>query len=1001
RGVVRLHDRTAVQAAPVLDLRDEVWFEGDRGLLALALHPGFAPDGGETSWLYAAYVVAPLPGQDPPYPAHDAHGQPVYGFGRVARYRVVESGANVQALPDSREVLLGHPLPDGRVPDGIPSVHQSHTLGGLAFGADGTLLVSAGEGAHWDYHDSGGGDPAAFDDWTHPITGAVGPYAAALDSGSHRAQDLRSLAGKLLRIDPATGLGLPSNPFFDGDPASAASRVFALGLRNPFRIRREPGTGAADPDLGLPGTVWVADVGSLLFEELNRCLGGENFGWPCSEGPFANPAFTGVVFEPNPHGKPECGDAPAGALALPALAYERSDPSGMQPAIPHFDAAGQPQAGLTGSCVIGGLRYPGGGSYPAELDGRWFFADFAADWVATAELDAAGAFVALHDFASGVDQVVDFELDPLSGDVHLMQLGQGGTTGGIVHVRYGANLSPVADLQADPASGDPPLEVTFDASGSTDPDGDPLTYTFDFADGSAPWTSAEKVVRHTYAQAGSYPAQVTAADPGGLVSTDGVGVVVGAVAPTVAILSPALGAVVAVPGAVALAGTGSDPLGGPVTLTWSANLVHNSHVHPGWFTAEGGAAALDLAPHGGEQDVYYFEVVLTATTQGGTAASDRVWVYPAGQILDRTGVLRPIAQVLELAPPGPQGVAQGDVEVVRDAHFPPPGSADPSAQFATAHPAAPGGVDWVGFEYETPPGPHEVFVGLRFQEGLQSAEGGWFETLGVEVRDPVGLWHPVEDLTVEPAYPGAASPQAFEAFELRFSPVAGRAIRIVGAPGGTEGYVTVAELRVLALTPDALAHDSTDWTADGAIVARLLEQTPPVSQGPGNKDLATVRNGTWPPEGSPSLFAQVDTYHPAKLDFLDDWIGYAFDDLRVFDRVDFQEGVHRVSGGWFQTLRVETRLGPGAPWLPVTNQAEDPPYRSVGLGTPSYETYRVTFEPVVAREIRVVGTPGGTGQYVSVGELRVRGPWFDAEQCGVAAYGDLPDNPLALVGSAP
>lgn len=71
-------------------------------------------------------------------------------------------------------------------------------------------------------------------------------------------------------MDPATGDGLASNPFFDeSDPRTARSRTYALGLRNPFRFSIRPGTGNSNPASGDPGVIYAGDVGWNLFEELH------------------------------------------------------------------------------------------------------------------------------------------------------------------------------------------------------------------------------------------------------------------------------------------------------------------------------------------------------------------------------------------------------------------------------------------------------------------------------------------------------------------------------------------------------------------------------------------------------------------------------------------------------------------------------------------------------------------------------------------------------------
>jgi glucose/arabinose dehydrogenase len=119
----------------------------------------------------------------------------------------------------------------------------AHQIDMLRFGSDGALYVGVGDG---------------------------GEHAAA----GLRAQDLTSLSGKVLRIDPLTGAGLRNNPFYNGDPDSNRAKVFVLGLRNPFRFTFHPTN----------GDLVIGDVGASSWEEVNRGRRGANFGWPCFEG---------------------------------------------------------------------------------------------------------------------------------------------------------------------------------------------------------------------------------------------------------------------------------------------------------------------------------------------------------------------------------------------------------------------------------------------------------------------------------------------------------------------------------------------------------------------------------------------------------------------------------------------------------------------------------------------------------------------------------------------
>lgn len=111
------------------------------------------------------------------------------------------------------------------------------------------------------------------------------------DIGSFRSQSLRSGGGKILRLDPRTGQGIcqgndrfgVANPFCDGNLDSWASKTWALGARQPFRMMIRP-LMAGDAVQG-PGTIYFGDVGEGGYEEVNVVNApGLNFGWPCWEG---------------------------------------------------------------------------------------------------------------------------------------------------------------------------------------------------------------------------------------------------------------------------------------------------------------------------------------------------------------------------------------------------------------------------------------------------------------------------------------------------------------------------------------------------------------------------------------------------------------------------------------------------------------------------------------------------------------------------------------------
>ena len=980
-GRVRYHDGSALQFAPVLDIRDEVNQTGDRGLLSIALHPGFVPDGGPSSWIYLAYYVSAIQGSDPPFGQDD-----LYSFGRLTRYQVDTVNGKLLATLGSRHVLLGTQLPGGHTPDGLANLHSSHTAGTLLFGDDGSLLLSCGDGAHWDLTDTGGFDPGGFVDVVNPLTGLSGPYGLELDSGAFRSVDLRALAGKVLRLDPHTGLGLASNPFFDGNPASMASRAYALGLRNPYTMSLRAGSGAADPALGQPGELWLGDVGWGDWEELNSVVsGGEDFRWPCFEGPAPQTDYSLFVRAPEPFGLPDCSTPSPGTPTLPALALHHSDPTLMSPGGLHFDVAGLPTSGLDMRCILTG-PFLDAGAWPSWMQGRLVIADYTDGELALASTTPSGQVSELRSAIHDGPLPTSFALHPLTGELWIVAKGEPFQSR-LHRLRFAQNATPTAQFSATPAQGASPLLVQFDASASSDPEQQPLSYAWDFGDGSP--AGSGPTPTHTYTQTGVYTARLEVADPGGALGVAETQVLVDESVPWATILVPASGIAVESDTEIGVSGLGGDLEDANVALEWALTLIHEEHEHPDAALLSGAVGLLRLPGHGEEQELFYYRLDLTATDSAGLVGVDSSWLYPSEMLHDVTGRATPIAKVLELLPAGPSGAGNPDIEVVRDGVQPAAGGSDLAQQFDTRHGGLQGDDDWVGLELDAPPAAAERFVALRFQEGVHALDGGWFEDFAVEVRRE-GEWEPVDELRVTPPYPfaAAATPgfdgQSYDTYELSFAPAEGDAIRLRGTPGGSAGFVSVGELRATLLR--APAHeDVADITAAGTPIARVFELDPPGPQGQGNPDPETWRNGTLPKQGSSSSFAQFDSEHGGDQG-ADDWVGYSFPTQRTLVGVDYQEGAHAPAGGWFATLAVEVQALPGAPWTPLPNFSALPHLPSDTSSAGSYEEAQLRFAPVLASGVRLRGVPGGSLGYVSVGELRVLEPHL-GQGCGWSSYG--------------
>ena len=346
----------------------------------------------------------------------------------------------------------------GFVRDCIPAEGTAHTVDFLKFGPDGALYVSMGDGI-------------------------------VNSKGNSRALNPDSLAGKILRVDPMTGAGYPDNPFFDGNPDSNRSKVFAMGMRNPFRFTIDPRT----------GEVILGDVGNENWEEINRGGPGANFGWPCYEGPYEAATYA------------NCDAYRSGAAPV-------TEP------IHYYPHTTKPQRGS----AIGGDLYLGS-NFPPLYRGAYFYHDFNGGVVNFLTFRSDGSAVD-NEFGTNVPGIVQMTVGP-DGALYMISV----IMGQLYKVRYqpGGNKPPAAAAQADPTGGKAPLEVTFSSKRSTDPEKSIVGYLWDFGDGES---SSKANPIHTYEENGAYEVTLTVTDSGGLTSSDTLELVVGSEPPTAEIL---------------------------------------------------------------------------------------------------------------------------------------------------------------------------------------------------------------------------------------------------------------------------------------------------------------------------------------------------------------------------------------------------------------------------------------------------------------------------------
>lgn len=677
-GKVWLIEDGELQTEPVLDISDEVAGTAELGCLGFTLDPDFLLNG----YFYLLYIVDRHHllyfGTDQYDPNANEYGAAT--MGRLVRYQVQLSDYST-IVPGSRTVLFGSEIGTGN-----PSLTASHGTGDMLFGTDGTLICSLGDGNTWaDYYAGGDQEPPAY--CYDPQGLEDGIITPEENVGPFRAQQLESYSGKVLRIDPETGEGVPGNPYYDPeDPHGARSKIWALGLRNPYRLTLKPGTGSSDPADADPGTLYISDVGYNRWEELNVCDGaGYNFGWPLYEGMYENEGmwgYTGYIdiyrknkYQPNPYATDPCehdyfvfqqliqqenqqhnysfpnpcdsgGDiseyADVFTHTRPVLAYKnQASFEDQAPEMPGFNNEGastgvpitDPEQNVENAEIFNGVAamvgdFYSGESYPEEYQNMLPVLDYLG-WLRVFWFDNNHELTRTEHWLDGLSNVVDMRYNPFDECYYTIGL----FPSEIKKICYAGNLSPVIIVSANPTYGSSPLSVDFDASETYDPDGDPLTFEWDFGDGTF---SNEVSPTHVYTTGdndpSSYTATLTVSDTAGNVVAEQVLIGLNNSPPEVAITSIDDNQLYSMdePSSFSLNAAVSDAEHNNSELDyhWESYFHHNTHFHP-LSESTSQTSSLSVLPVGcGEIDTYHYRVRLTVTDPQGLQGQDEVSLFP-------------------------------------------------------------------------------------------------------------------------------------------------------------------------------------------------------------------------------------------------------------------------------------------------------------------------------------------------------------------------------------
>ena len=383
----------------------------------------------------------------------------------------------------------------------------------------------------------------------------------------------KSTAGKILHID-SEGNGLKKHPFCKKTKKldRTCTKVHAVGFRNPFRFVLTPS-----------GRPIVADVGWNAREEINLVKKGRNYGWPCKEGSLRTAFYREKKRCQKLYGKKK-------ALAGPIYSYPNNNKLG-------------------GAAAIMGPQHQSP-SYPRGLRGAYFFGDYASRFIKEGVL-RKGKLKGIRTVATNVFPV-QFRVAP-NGNIAFVDFAMGT----INELVYAPNKAPTARASASPRafcanSGN----VSFSSRGSSDREGDPLTYRWDFeSDGTTDSTAANPT--HFYAVPGTKTATLRVSD-GNATDSATVTIYVGDCPPSATVHSPRSGSQFTIGSPVSLRASGTDPDDGGTLgnsrFKWDVVLIHKGHAHDlGTFTGRS-ARFNPVADHDADS---YYQVTLSVTDPGG------------------------------------------------------------------------------------------------------------------------------------------------------------------------------------------------------------------------------------------------------------------------------------------------------------------------------------------------------------------------------------------------
>lgn len=466
---------------------------------------------------------------------------PLAGHNRLSRVQALGNFA----LPGTEEVLL----------EIDPMFGTIHNAGAMVFGPDGKLYLAVGEGAD----------------------GAKAPK-------------LNSLLGKILRLNP-DGTIPADNPFYNQTTGIYRS-VYATGLRNPFSIAIQPGS----------NRMFVCDVGSNLFEEINQIEAGMDYGWNLVEG-------------------------------------TRTD----QPVPDNYRNPIYTYGHLYGCAVTGAAFYnPPAASFPANYVGMFFYGDYCNTRIKY--LNPETGQVA-GTFATNIDRPIALLTGQLGELYYISRGGIGGGSendntssneGTLWRIEYVGNGAPVFSVHPKNALAPVGEDADFSANANG---GQPIQYRWQRDGQDIPGATGKDltIATVTLPDSGAVIRCIAQNLYGQVTSNEALLRVTSNQRPLPVILEPAAGFTYAAGDTIRFSGFALDPETGDLDeedLSWRLELQHDQHAHPGLGPLNGVGNGHYVVPRIGEtSDNVWLRIYLSARDQIGLTNTVYRDIFPQKTLL--------------------------------------------------------------------------------------------------------------------------------------------------------------------------------------------------------------------------------------------------------------------------------------------------------------------------------------------------------------------------------